>query len=148
MIVWALHQEFHNCLMVGYGTLLIFRLISIGRHSVIWIVPISTSESILIYDINKKKSFLPVGFKPVPLDTEGEGYTTQLRYFSSVKGKSDTVKGMSDMGYRKKLHTISDIMSDFALSVWYRRFRCQAQSDTRLSLIPGSVWYCWSRISD
>jgi hypothetical protein len=36
---------------------------------------------------------------------------------------------MSDIGYRKKLLPISDIISDSALSVQYQKFRYQAQSD-------------------
>ncbi len=42
---------------------------------------------------------------------------------------SPQLRGMSDIGYRIKLHSDIDIMSDSALSVRYRRFRYQAQSD-------------------
>jgi hypothetical protein len=82
-------------------------------------IPISTSEFILISVIYKK--FLNTsGFEHSSLHTKCERYTTQLQYFS-------TIWLMLDIRYRIKLYSISDIMSDSALSVRYRKFRYLAQ---------------------
>jgi hypothetical protein len=62
----------------------------------------------------------PAGFESTPLEAVGECYSTQLQYFSIIRR-------MSDIAYRIKFY--SNMMSASALSVRYRRFRYQAQSD-------------------
>jgi hypothetical protein len=65
-----------------------------------------------------KKKVMPSGeFKPVPLRLISEHFTYKLR----------SLLLKFDVGYRIKLY--SDIMLDSALSVRYRKFRYQAQSD-------------------
>jgi hypothetical protein len=85
------------------------------------VIPISTSEFIPISDI-EVKNILPCKFVPGTPGMASELYNSMLlRLFVQIR--------MSDIGYRKKLYSISDIMSDSALSVRYRKFRYQAQSD-------------------
>jgi hypothetical protein len=84
------------------------------RHSDIGSVPISTSELIPISDIEEKNIFT-CRFEPTPLETEIERYNTILLCLSKQIG-------MSDIGYRIKLYSDIDIMSDSALSVQYRKF--------------------------
>ncbi len=54
--------------------------------------------------------------------------TVSVRYNTKLLWLPVLTK-MSDIGYRIKHYSISDIMLDSALSVWYRKFRYQAQSD-------------------
>ncbi len=86
-----------------------------NHHSDIGSFPISTSEFIPISDIEEKKKIMPPsGFEPTPLGILNEHYKSKLWC-------------LSDIGQNFIL--ISDIVSDSALSVRYRKFRYQAQSD-------------------
>ncbi len=79
-------------------------------------------QSSFRYPTMKKKNITPCRFKPAPIGMVSEHYKTKLLWLSGYIG-------MSDFGYRIKLYSDIDIMSDSALSVWYRKFRYQAQSD-------------------
>ncbi len=99
------------------------------RHSDIGSVPISTSEFILISDI-EENNISPSRFKPTPLAAVSECYNTKLLWMpGSAK--------MSDIGYRKKHY--SDI-----------RYNVGLRSLSPILEVPisGSVRYRWSRISD
>jgi hypothetical protein len=95
-----------------------------NRHSDIGSVPISTSKLIPISDI-EEKNISSCRIEPTSLGTASERYNTKLLcLFVCIE--------MSDIRYRisdKKFIPISDIISDSALSVRYRKFRYQAQSD-------------------
>ncbi len=89
------------------------------------VIPISEvfqyrHQSSLRYPTLKKNKISPCIFEPAPLGTVSERYNTKLLCLSvSI--------GMSDIG--KNFILISDIMSDSVLSVRYRTFRYQTQSD-------------------
>jgi hypothetical protein len=85
------------------------------------VIPISASELIPISDIEENK-YLYLRFESMSLQTVSECYNTKLLCLS-------VLTEMSDIAYRIKVYSISDIMSDSALSVRYPKFRYQAQSD-------------------
>ncbi len=70
----------------------------------------------------RKKYIPPCNFEPPPFGMVSERYNTKLLWLP-VKN------WMSDIGYRIKLYSDVDIMLDSALSVWYQKFRYQAQSE-------------------
>ncbi len=70
----------------------------------------------------RKKNTSTCRSEPMTLRITWERYTFKLLWLY-IK------LGMSDKGYRIKLYSDIDIMSDSTLSVRYRRFRYQAQSD-------------------
>ncbi len=89
------------------------------------VIPISEvfryrHQSSFRYPTLKKKIISPQRFEPAPLGMVSEHYITALLYLS-VRLR------MSDIG--QKFIPISNIMLDSALSVRYRKFRYQAQSD-------------------
>jgi hypothetical protein len=88
-------------------------------HSDIGSVPISTSESIPISDIYKNFIYTTWIWTRDPWKRRLELHHSATLLFLNL----------GDVGYRIKLNSISDIMLDSALSVRYRRFRYQAQSD-------------------
>ncbi len=107
------------------------------RHSDIGSVPISTSEFIPISDIEEKKNFI----LQIRTREHCEASTITLSYCDSLWR---IVCQISDIG--QNFIPISDIMSDSALSVWYRKFRYQAQSNIadhgyRTKCPPMIDWY-------
>ncbi len=69
----------------------------------------------------RKKIFQSADANPRPSDWKASTNTELLRLCVH--------NWMSDIGYRIKLYSESDIISDSTLSVRYRKFRYQAQSD-------------------
>jgi hypothetical protein len=91
------------------------------------IIPISEvfwywHQSSFRYPTLRNKNLSSRRFEPAPLAMVSEHYNIMLLcLYIQI--------GMSDIGYWIKLNSISDIMWDSALSVRYRKFRYQAQSD-------------------
>ncbi len=78
-------------------------------------------QSSFRYPILKKQKYFSVLIRTLSLGTVSKLYNINLLWLS-------VSLGMSDIGYL--INFCSDIMSDSALSVRYRKFRYQAQSDS------------------